>query len=305
MKPIVVIGSINMDLVSTASRIPRPGETITGRDFQMYSGGKGANQAVGVARLGYPSILLGKVGDDIFGQKLRSTLSEFGVNITHVGEASVATGTASIVVDEAGENCIIVTPGANAEVTPSYLETKLGVLQSAGMVLLQLEIPISTIEWTIQQCDKCGIPVMLDPAPAQPLSAAILGSITWFTPNETEAAFYSNDAPSPEETIARLRQAGLHNIVLKRGCEGAIVAYSDSQPACIPAFAVQAVDSTAAGDAFNAAFAVALMKGETSASAARFASSAAALSVTRPGAQTSLPSASELSAFLHAVLSAS
>jgi ribokinase len=104
MKPIVVIGSINMDLVSTASRIPRPGETITGRDFQMYSGGKGANQAVGVARLGYPSILLGKVGDDIFGQKLRSTLSEFGVNITHVGEASVATGTASIVVDEAGEN---------------------------------------------------------------------------------------------------------------------------------------------------------------------------------------------------------
>jgi len=305
MKPIVVIGSINMDLVSTACRIPMPGETITGKEFQMYSGGKGANQAVGVARLGYPCILLGKVGGDIFGQKLRSTLSGFGVDITHLGQASVATGTASIVVDDTGENCIIVTPGANAEVTPTYLETKLDVLQSAGMILLQLEIPISTIEWIIHQCDRYGIPVMLDPAPAQPLSPSILGSVTWFTPNQTEAAFYSHDAPSPEETIARLRQAGLHNIILKRGSEGVILANTNAHAGFTPAFAVQAVDSTAAGDAFNAAFAVALMKGEPAAAAARFASAAAALSVTRPGAQASLPSASELTAFLDTVLGVS
>ena len=305
MKPIVVIGSINIDLVSTVSRIPRRGETITGKEFQMYSGGKGANQAAGVARLGYPCILLGKVGDDIFGQKLRATLSEFGVDISQLGVTSIATGTATIAVDDTGENCIIVTPGANAEVTPSYLESHLNVLQSAGMVLLQLEIPIATIEWTLQQCDRYGIPVMLDPAPAQPLSASILHSITWFTPNETEAAFYSHDATRPEETISRLRQAGLHNIILKRGPEGAIVANSNAHPASIPAFAVQAVDSTAAGDAFNAAFAVALMKGDAPPAAARFASAAAAVSVTRPGAQASLPSASEVAAFLDTVLSAS
>ncbi|HEX4783531.1 MAG TPA: ribokinase [Candidatus Sulfotelmatobacter sp.] len=304
MKPIVVIGSINIDLVSTACRISRAGETITGKEFQMYSGGKGANQAVGVARLGYPCILLGKVGDDIFGQKLRSTLSEFGVDITHLGQACVATGTASIVVDDTGENCIIVTPGANAEVTPSYLEPKLDVLQSAGMVLLQLEIPIATIEWILQQCEKYGIPVMLDPAPAQTLSPMILGRITWFTPNETEAGFYAHNASGPEETIARLRQAGLHNIILKRGSKGAIVANTDAHAPSIPAFAVRAVDSTAAGDSFNAAFAVALMKGEGPDEAARFASAAAALSVTRKGAQTSLPSASELTAFFD-VLSAS
>lgn len=305
MKPIVVIGSINMDLVSKACRIPMPGETITGKDFQMYSGGKGANQAVGVARLGYPCMLLGMVGDDIFGQKLRATLKEFGVDVAHLGQASAATGTASIVVDDHGENCIIVTPGANGEVTQSYLESKLDVLLSAGMVLLQLEIPSATIEWVVQQCETYGIPVMLDPAPAQPLSPAILGSITWFTPNQTEAAFYSHGAPSLEETVAKLRQAGLHNIILKRGSEGAIVAKNNTHAEFIPAFAVQAVDSTAAGDAFNAAFAVALMKGEAPAAAARFASAAAALSVTRPGAQSSLPSASELTAFLDSVLGVS
>jgi len=305
MKPIVVIGSINIDLVSTASRIPRPGETITGKEFQMYSGGKGANQAAGVARLGYPCILLGKVGDDIFGEKLRATLSEFGVDISHLGVTSIATGTASITVDDAGENCIIVTPGANAEVTPSYLESHLNVLQSAGIILLQLEIPIATIEWILQQCDRYGVPVMLDPAPAQPLTPSILGSVTWFTPNETEAAFYSHNATLPEETISRLRQAGLHNIILKRGSEGAIVANTNAHLASISAFAVQAVDSTAAGDAFNAAFAVGLMKDEAPASAARFAAAAAALSVTRPGAQASLPSASEVAAFLDTALSAS
>ncbi len=152
MKPIVVVGSINMDLVSQTERIPQPGETLIGSNFQLHSGGKGANQAVAVARLGYPSVLLGVTGDDIFGRQLLSTLNDFGVDTRHIGTAAGSSGTASIVVDARGENTIIVTPGSNLHVTPDYLRTKIDVLRDAGIILAQLEIPIDTIVWLAAYC---------------------------------------------------------------------------------------------------------------------------------------------------------
>lgn len=174
MKPIVVVGSINMDLVSRIERIPRAGETLIGSSFEIHSGGKGANQAVAIARLGYPSILLGALGDDIFGQKLLATLSDYGVDTSHINVVAGASGVASIVVDAAGENTIIVTPGANAHVTPDYLSSKLGIFRSAGMVLAQLEIPAATVDWLASVCADFGVPFMLDPAPACSLSSSTL-----------------------------------------------------------------------------------------------------------------------------------
>jgi ribokinase len=298
MKPIVVVGSINMDLVSRTERIPRPGETVIGSSFQMHSGGKGANQAVAVARLGYSSILLGVTGDDIFGRQLLSTLKDFGVDTNHVGNVAGSSGTASIVVDARGENTIIVTPGSNHQVTPAYLRTKLDVLRNAGIILAQLEVPIDTIAWLADYCTDSGIPLMLDPAPATELPPAALSRLAWFTPNQTEATFYSAPGESTEQMLVRFFGLGIQNVVLKQGSEGALVASADGSRDKIKIFPVNALDTTAAGDAFNGAFSVALMRGESPAESARFAAAAAAISVTRHGAQSSLPDQEEVMIFI-------
>lgn len=298
MKPIVVVGSINMDLVSQTERIPGPGETITGLGFQMYSGGKGANQAVAVARLGYPSILLGIVGNDIFGRQLLSTLDTFGVDTHHVGSSARSSGTASIVVDANGENTIIVTPGSNLEVTPEYLRSRLEVLRDAGMVLAQLEIPTGTIVWLANYCAEQGIPLILDPAPAMPLPESVLSQIAWFTPNQTEASFYAGAEESEEQMVTRFFGMGVRNVILKQGAEGAFVASANGDRHRVASFPVNVLDTTAAGDAFNGAFCVALMWGQSAAESARFAAAAAAISVTRHGAQPSLASQEEVLALL-------
>lgn len=294
MKPIVVVGSINMDLVFRTERIPRPGETIIGSLFETHSGGKGANQAVAVARLGHPCILLGAAGDDIFGQELVATLHGFGVDTSHIRVVKDASGVAGIVVDSAGENTIIVIPGANAQLTPAYLATKLEILKSAGMVLAQLEIPIESVEWLASVCADCGVPFMLDPAPAQPLSPTLLKNIAWFTPNQTEASFYSLPSETTDQTMARLFQAGIGNIILKCGSEGVLFASSNGTRELVEAFPVEALDTTAAGDAFNGAFAVGLARGYSTVESARFAAAAAAISVTRRGAQPSLADEAEV-----------
>jgi ribokinase len=298
MKPIVVVGSINMDLVSRTERIPRPGETVIGSSFQMHSGGKGANQAAAVARLGHPSILLGVTGDDIFGHQLLSNLKGFGVDTNHVGTVAGSSGTASIVVDAQGENTIIVTPGSNHHVTPAYLRTKLDVLRNAGIILAQLEVPIDTIVWLADYCADSGIPLMLDPAPATELPPAALSRLAWFTPNQTEAAFYSAPRESTEQTLERFFGLGIQNVVLKQGSAGALVASADGSRDQIKIFPVNALDTTAAGDAFNGALSVALMRGESPAESARFAAAAAAISVTRYGAQSSLPDQEEVMIFI-------
>jgi ribokinase len=293
MKPIVVVGSINMDLVSHAHHLPRAGETIIGTSFNLHSGGKGANQAVAVARLGHPSILLGKVGSDAFGQQLLETLRGYGVDTEHIEISSGSSGTATIVVDEAGENCIVVTPGANLEVTPHYLRGKMEILRSAGMVLVQLEIPLPTVEWLARVCEEAGIPLILDPAPARLLPQSLLARVAWFTPNETEAGFYAQNASVEDGVVSKLRAAGVRNLVLKRGPEGALLAEANGSQHSIEAFPVSALDTTAAGDAFNGAFAVAMARGYTPIESARFAAAAAAISVTREGAQPSLPTGEE------------
>jgi ribokinase len=301
MKPIVVVGSINMDLVSRVEGLPDPGETIIGSSFEMHSGGKGANQAVAVARLGYPSILLGAVGDDIFGSNLLARLRGFHVDVSQVKVAQEASGTATIVVDFAGENRIIVVPAANYHVTPQYLESKRHILAGAAMVLAQLETPLESIEWLAGFCAAQRVPVMLDPAPAASLSHNVLRKIAWFTPNQTEASFYTKGCTTTQESLVHLFGMGIGNVVLKQGAQGVIVATPDGMRDEIPAFRVNALDTTAAGDAFNGAFAVSLVRGSSPAESARFAAAAAAISVTRSGAQPSLADQNEVLSFLRAV----
>jgi ribokinase len=298
LRSIVVVGSLNMDLVSRVPYIPRVGQTIFGSGFQTHPGGKGANQAVAVARLGYPVAMIGMLGKDAFGRQLREQLEKEGVNTEHVGEATAETGTATILVDDAGQNCIVVTPGANAMLTPEILQQKKDVLGAAGMVLAQLEIPMETIVCLAEMCASLKVPLILDPAPATALPEALIKAVTWFTPNETEAEFYSNNAASEGEVIQRLQRLGVRGLVLKRGAEGCLLVDADGVQHRVASPRVQAVDTTAAGDAFNAAFAVALMQGQNPEQSAAYAATAAAISVTRAGAQPSLATADEVKAML-------
>ena len=296
-KPIVVVGSINMDLVSTAENIPRAGETLLGSRFEMHPGGKGANQAVAAARLGYPVELVGRLGSDIFGKQLRLHLEHSGVGLDGVAEIDGSSGTASIVVAANGENAIVVNPGANSAVSPEYLESQLPLLQRAGIILTQLEIPIETVEYLAEISKRHGVPLILDPAPAHILSRQLLEKVAWFTPNETEAAFYSgpaNPASAEHSNLAReLRLLGPVGVILKLGARGAYILSAESE-GLVAAPAVQVVDTTAAGDTFNGAFAVGLLSGKSLLESVKFAIAAASASVTRAGAQTSMPSLGEV-----------
>jgi ribokinase len=303
LKPVVVVGSINTDLVSVTERIPHVGETVLGSDFRIHPGGKGANQAVAVARLGYPVRMIGRVGTDSFGREARLHLENAGVDTECVGTSEGSSGIAVICVSAKGENSIIVTPGANWNVSPEDLEDDLSVIRDAGIVLAQLEIPIETIQYLAQICAREDIPFVLDPAPACELPAGIFKDIAWFTPNQTEATFFTHGAGNGEAFDARtvageLLQKGNRGVVLKMGEKGAIVACSDGSVTALPAFHVTAIDTTAAGDAFNGGFAVGLMKGMQPIESARFAAAVAAVSVTRSGAQLSMPMLSEVKQFI-------
>jgi len=297
-KPIVVVGSINMDLVTRTPRIPLAGQTLIGSAFTTTPGGKGANQAVAIARLGYPVHMIGAVGEDVFGKALLDNLASAGVNTTSVAQVDGPSGVAPILVADSGENSIVVVQGANGKVHPASIDRHAELIRSAGMVLCQLELPMNTINHTLALCAKAGVPVMLDPAPAAPLADLVWSQIAWFTPNETEAAFYLGRDLKPEAAAQKLLARGLHGVVLKRGAEGAYVAVQDGGATWVPPFHVEAVDTVAAGDCFNGAFAVALLGGKDPCTAARFASAAAAVSVTRRGAQASMPTRVEVEAFL-------
>ena len=189
-KPIVVVGSINMDLVATAQHIPAGGETILGTDFKMHPGGKGANQAVAVARVGYPVQLIGQLGEDDIGKQLRAGLNGAGVDTSAVGTVSGSSGVALITVAENGENSIVVAPGSNNQVLPGYLDQHAALIRKAGMVLAQLEIPLESVLHLAKLCAEANVPLVLDPAPARELPTSLFSQLTWFTPNETEASFY-------------------------------------------------------------------------------------------------------------------
>ena len=296
-KPIVVVGSVTMDMVTRTPQIPRVGQTVIGTSFSTTPGGKGANQAVAAARLGYPVQFLGMVGDDVFGPELLENLSSAGVNTSAMITAPGSSGLAPIFLSESGQNAIVVVPGANGKVDSAYVDKHVDVIRNAGMVLCQLELPMATIDYTLALCAQFDVPVMLDPAPAAALSDPVWKQVAWFTPNETEAAFYLDDASHPETVAAALLARGLPGVVLKRGAEGAYVVAS-GKAGWVQPFAVNAIDTVAAGDCFNGAFAVALLEGKDPWAAARFACAASAISVTRHGAQASMPTRDDLNAFL-------
>jgi ribokinase len=302
-KPIVVVGSINTDLVALANKIPAVGETVLGTDFQVHPGGKGANQAVAVARLGYPVQMIGRLGRDSFADQLRGYLEKTGVDCLGIAATEGASGVAVIVVSAVGENSIVVTPGANAKLTPEDLDANIGRIRNAGIVLAQLEIPLETVEHLALLCEREGIPLILDPAPARELPAGILARTRWLTPNETEAAFFldaqqNQAAPAPPEIARMLLAKGIAGVVLKLGAAGVYLASQGAPGEAIAGFPVKAIDTTAAGDAFNGAFATGLMLGKTPQQSARFANAVAGISVTRMGAQSSMPTMEEVTAFL-------
>lgn len=300
-KSIVVVGSINTDLVSTSDRIPAVGETVVGSGFQTYPGGKGANQAVAVARLGYPVRMIGRLGKDSFGEQLRSHMQGAGVDCSSVSVCDGPSGVAMILVSSRGENCIVVVPGANGMVSPEDLDSKQNLIREAGVVLAQLEIPLETVEHLGTLCTDAGVPLILDPAPAREVPDTLLKNVAWLTPNETEAAFYAGpDAKSPEETAEVLLAKGCGGVVLKLGSLGAYIRQRGASGTFVPAFVVDAIDSTAAGDAFNGGFATGLLLGKSPVEAAVFAAAVAAISVTRAGAQPSMPTMAEVQAFLKA-----
>ena len=302
-KHILVVGSLNLDMVASVPRNPNPGETITGTDFQRFIGGKGANQAVAAALLGAPVKMVGRHGTDGFAESLLRTLREKGVDTSAITPAEGPSGVAVILVTPEGQNSIVVIPGANGRLSPDDLAANRSLLADAGLILAQLETPMDALEATAAQAAEAGVPLILDPAPVQHLSSALLSRVAWLTPNETEAA-YLLDARVPEsnadlrafaESLLRL---GPENVLLKLGARGAYLATADGLREHVPAREVQAVDSTAAGDALNGAFAAALLEGAMPVEAARFGVAAASLSVTRPGAIPSLPTREELEGFL-------
>jgi len=303
-KRLVVVGSINLDLVSVAPRIPLRGETLTGSSFGSFPGGKGANQAYAAARLGTPVSMIGKLGNDSFGAELRANLESVGVDTTAVEVEPTSSGIAQIITAENGENVIVVIPGANGSVSPLYVEKHLDVIRNASIVLAQLETPLETVEYLASVTRKEGIPLVLDPAPARPLPESLLERVDWLTPNESETCsllgLKSQDVPEEElqEIAETLLQRGCRNVLLKLGQHGCFLALADGRRIHIPAYVVRSIDSTAAGDAFNGAFASALIEGHEPVRAASWASAVAAISVTRRGAQPSMPTSAEVQIFL-------
>lgn len=304
-KPIVVVGSINQDLVGKAARVPLPGETVLGTDFAMFHGGKGANQAVGVARLGWPAQMIAKVGDDAFGPSLKRALKSAGVDVRGVQAVKSSSGVALIDIGSDGQNSILVISGANAHMQPTDIAKHATILRRAGAFLAQLEIPLPAIEALAAFASREKIPLILDPAPARELPSRLLSGVTWITPNESETRTLCGLPPgepiNPQTAAGcaeMLLERGPENVLIKMGAQGCMVATHDGQRINLPAFPVQAVDSTAAGDAFNAGFAVSLLVGRSLPDAARYASAVAAISVTRRGAQPSMPKAAEVTRFL-------
>lgn len=303
---IVVVGSVNLDLVSIGKRIPAPGETLKGDRFQIFHGGKGANQAVAAARLGHSVTMIGKVGDDEFGGRLRQGLSAAGVNIRGVSTAkATASGVALISVDGKGQNSITVVPGANDQLSPQDLDKCLPQLRSADILLTQLEIPLETVEYLCELASRFQIPIVLDPAPARAIPRRILRNVTFLTPNETETCtlcdIKRDDLTSATvgEFARKLQSSGAAHVIIKMGSRGAFLASADGIRKMVPSFRVKAVDSTAAGDAFNAGFAAGLVRGMALPEAVRFGAASGALSTTRAGAQLSMPTGDEVTRLLN------
>jgi ribokinase len=297
-KKIVVVGSTNMDMVVTTHHIPVPGETVLGGSFFMNPGGKGANQAVAVARLGGDAVFISKMGNDVFGKQSSQLLDEEGINTFYLlSDNDLPSGVALITVDQAGENSIVVASGANANLLPADLQTALTEIGDANTILMQLEIPMETVLFVAQYAAKKGIRVILNPAPANTLPPTLLNHIDIITPNKTEAEMLSGvkvtNLDSAKQAARAIHELGVKDVVVTMGPLGAVI-FQNGEHEVVPAPKAEAIDTTAAGDVFNGALAVSLSEGKSLADAVRFACEAAAISVTRMGAQSSIPYRNEL-----------
>ena len=301
MGRVVVVGSLNMDLIVRSPRIPAVGETILGHGFHTAPGGKGANQAVAAARLGARVSMVGRIGADSFGEALLASLQSSGVDLTYVKlDADAATGVALITVDDAGQNSIVVASGANFTAVPADVDDAQAAFEGADILLLQLENPLDVVLRAAGLAKVHGLKVVLNPAPARPLPHELLSKVDFLVPNETETSLLvGQPVCGLEDALAaarRLRAQNATALVLTLGEQGALLV-NDEGEQLFPAFKVNVVDTTAAGDAFLGGFAAALSEGRPLAEAVRWANAAGALAATRLGAQPSLPLRSALEAF--------
>ncbi len=298
---IVVVGSSNTDLVVRAPRLPRPGETILGGEFSQSAGGKGANQAVAAARLGGHVAFIARLGADTLGDTALAGFAADGIHTAHVvRDPDAPSGIALISVDApTGENTIVVAGGANARLSPADVRAASSVLQQAAVLLCQLEVPLPTVQAALELAHAAHVITILNPAPAQALPDALLRLVSLLTPNETEAALLTGES-APAQAAAALVARGVPVVLVTLGADGALLATREGTRH-LPGFVVPHVaDTTAAGDCFSGALAVALAEGQAIQSAAQFANAAAALCVTRSGAQPSLPTRAEVARFLAA-----
>lgn len=298
---ILVVGSSNTDMVIQTEHLPRPGETVLGGTFFMNPGGKGANQAVAIARLGGRVTFICKTGSDVFGHQSQQLFEEEGINTSYIlPDSKHPSGVALITVDKKAENCIVVASGANANLTPGDLERAEEAIDQADYVLMQLEIPLKTVTYVAEKAWEKGKKVLLNPAPAQKLPLSLLRHLYLITPNETEAEMIAGVKITNENSVREaarvIAEMGVKHVIITLGSKGAFL-YSGSIAHMIPALNVKPVDTTAAGDVFNGALTVALAEGRTLEESVRFACKASAISVTRSGAQSSAPYRNEVDAF--------
>ncbi len=298
LQKIIVVGSSNMDMVVKTHHIPAPGETVLSGSFFMNPGGKGANQAVAIARLGGNITFISKLGNDIFGTQFTQLFNEEGIDTSFMlADEDQPSGVALITVDQAGENSIVVASGANAFLSVADIEPALNEIASADILLVQLEIPMETVNYVVQYAASKGIKVILNPAPANTLSPELLRNVDILTPNKTEAGMLTNMSVTNIETAKKAAKAickqGVKNVIVTMGALGAILC-QEGECSLLPVKEVEAVDTTGAGDVFNGALAVALSEGKDLDAAVVFANEAAAISVTRLGAQSAIPKRSEV-----------
>jgi ribokinase len=301
-KPIVVVGSSNMDLVAKAPRIPVTGETLTGTDFFMLPGGKGANQAVAAAKLGAEVVFVAKLGKDVFASKSLENFKGVNINTKHIEQIDgVPSGIAIIAVDDDGQNIIIVVPGANGKLMPADVNKAESDIANAAIVVCQLEVPIETVEQAARIANENNVPFILDPAPARELSDELLSMVDIIKPNETEAEILTGIKVTDQASAAKaadvLLAKGVETVIITLGEKGLMFATKDGKE-MIANNKVEAVDSTAAGDAFTGSLAYGLANGESLKEAAVYANAVAAISVTRLGAQSSMPTKEEVDAFI-------
>ena len=302
MNRLVVLGSVNADHVLRVPHFPRPGETLTGHSYQVVPGGKGANQAVAAARLGAPVSFIARIGDDAIGQQMRQGFEQDGIDVSAVElDETLPTGIAIIYVSDEGENSIGISAEANGALSPAMVKRHEAMIADAHTLLLQLEVPLESVFEAAKLARSHGTRVVLNPAPAQPLSSELLALVDLITPNQTEAELLTgvkvSDEASAAQAAACFHQMGISDVMITLGSQG-VYCSNARQQQLIPGFRVEAVDTTAAGDTFNGALMAAELAGADFNAAVRFAHGAAALSVTKFGAQSSIPSKVEVDAFL-------